>query len=109
MELLVSNCKRLKINKSMQPNTNRYASHMTHLNKEDKVLERGVEVRLLLQLDYRIKVLVVDVSVNTEQSLQNRFGHRHEVLWERNPFQSQSHKVKTLKAPPCVQFTYNSV
>lgn len=56
------------------------------LNKENKVLEGGVEVRLLLQLDNRVKVLMVDVSVNTEESLQNGLGHRHKVLWERDPY-----------------------
>jgi len=64
----------------------------THLNKEDKVLERGVEVRLLLQLDNRVKVLVVDVSVNTEESLQNGLGHRHEVLWEGDTYKEVTQK-----------------
>lgn len=27
-------------------------------------------------------MLVVDVSVNPEQTLQDGFGHRHEVLWK---------------------------
>lgn len=67
----------------------------THLNKEDKVLERGVEVRLLLQLDNRVKVLVIDVSVNTEESLQNGLGHRHEVLRKRDPY--KCHRKTTLK------------
>ena len=35
---------------------------------------------LLLQLHHRVKMLVVDVSVNPEQTLQDGFGHRHEVL-----------------------------
>lgn len=50
------------------------------LNKENEVLEGSVEVGLLLQLHHRVKMLVVDVSVNPEQTLQDGFGHRHEVL-----------------------------
>lgn len=50
------------------------------LNKENEVLEGGVEVSLLLQLHHRVKMLVVDVSVNPEQTLQDGFGHRHEIL-----------------------------
>lgn len=47
----------------------------THLHKEDKVLEGGVEVGLLLQPHDRIEVLVVDVGIHTEQPLQDRLGH----------------------------------
>lgn len=54
----------------------------THLDEEDKVLERGVEMGLLLELDDRVKVLVVDVGVDPEQTLQDGLGHRHEVLGE---------------------------
>ncbi len=57
----------------------------THLNEENEVLEGGVEVGLLLQLHHRVKMLVVDVSVNPEQTLQDGFGHRHEVLRKGNP------------------------
>lgn len=39
------------------------------LDKENEVLEGGVEMGLLLQLHHRVKVLVVDVSVNPEQAL----------------------------------------
>lgn len=51
-------------------------------------------MRLLLQLDNRVKVLMVDVSVNTEESLQNGLGHRHKVLWERDPYKSQKSNLK---------------
>lgn len=54
------------------------------LNKENEMLEGGVEVGLLLQLHHRVKMLVVDVSVNPEQTLQDGFGHGHEVLGEGN-------------------------
>lgn len=57
---------------------------LAHLNKENEMLEGGVEVGLLLQLHHRVKMLVVDVSVNPEQTLQDGFGHRHEVLGEGN-------------------------
>lgn len=56
----------------------------SRLNKENEMLEGGVEVGLLLQLHHRVKVLVVDVSVDPEQTLQDGFGHRHEVLWKRD-------------------------
>lgn len=81
------------ISETTQADTNSHTSMTsTHLNEEDKVLERGVEVRLLLQLDNRVKVLVVDVSVNTEESLQNGLGHRHEVFWERDPYKCHTEK-----------------
>lgn len=48
------------------------------------MLEGGVEVGLLLQPHDRIEVLVVDVGVDTEQPLQDRLGHRHEVLGKRD-------------------------
>lgn len=54
------------------------------LNKENEVLEGGVEVGLLLQLHDGVKMLMVDVSVNPEQTLQDGFGHRHEVFGEGN-------------------------
>lgn len=56
----------------------------SHLDKENEVLEGGVEVRLLLQLHHRVKVLVVDVSVHSEETLQDGLGHGHEVLGEGN-------------------------
>ena len=49
------------------------------------MLEGGVEVGLLLQLHHRIEVLVVDVGVNPEQTLQDRLGNGHEVLGEGDP------------------------
>lgn len=52
------------------------------LDKENEVLEGSVEVGLLLQLHHGVKMLVVDVSVHPEQTLQDGFGHRHEVLRE---------------------------
>lgn len=41
---------------------------------------------LLLQLHHRVKMLMVDVSVNSEQALQDSLGHRHEVLRERHSY-----------------------
>ena len=55
-----------------------------YLNKEYKVFERGVEVRLLAQLHHLGEVLVVDVRVHAEQTLQDRLRHRQEVLGERH-------------------------
>lgn len=57
---------------------------VTDLHKEDEVLEGGVEVRLLAQLHHLGEVLVVDVRVHAEQALQDRLGHRQEVLGERH-------------------------
>lgn len=48
------------------------------------MLEGGVEVSLLLELHDRVEVLVVDVSVNPEQTLQDGLGHGHEVLGKRD-------------------------
>lgn len=60
------------------------AARSSNLNKENEVLEGSVEVGLFLQLHHRVKMLVVDVSVNPEQTLQDGFGHRHEVLRKWN-------------------------
>lgn len=46
-----------------------------YLNKKDEVFERRVEVGLLLQLDDGVEVLVVDVSVDSEQALQDGLRH----------------------------------
>lgn len=50
-------------------------SDILHLNKKDEVFERRVEMGLLLQLHDRVKVLVVDVSVDSEQTLQDGLCH----------------------------------
>ncbi len=49
------------------------------MDKEDKVLEGCVEVCLLLQSDDVIKVGVVDMGVNSKQSLQYRLSNGDEV------------------------------
>lgn len=56
----------------------------TYLHEEDEVFEGGVEVRLLPQLHHLGEVLVVDVRVHAEQTLQDRLRHREEVLGERH-------------------------
>jgi len=48
------------------------------------MLEGGVEVSFLLKLHDRVKVLMINVGINSEQALQNSLGHRHEVLGEGN-------------------------
>lgn len=53
-----------------------------YLNKEDEVFEGCVEVGLLLQLHDWVKVLVVDVSIDSEQALQDGLCHWHEVSLE---------------------------
>ena len=42
---------------------------LIYLNKKDKVLEGCVEMCLFLKLDDWIKVLVIDVSIHSEESL----------------------------------------
>lgn len=44
---------------------------ITYLNEINKVLERGVEMCLFSQLHYFGEMLVVDVSVDSEQPLQD--------------------------------------
>ncbi|EZA55774.1 hypothetical protein X777_03948, partial [Ooceraea biroi] len=53
-----------------------------YLNEEDEVLERRVEMRLLPELHHLAEVLMVDVRVNSEQSLQDGLGDRQEILGE---------------------------
>lgn len=53
---------------------------LTYLNKENKVLKGGVEVGLLLQLHHGVKVLVVNMGINPEETLQNSLCHRHKVF-----------------------------
>lgn len=52
------------------------------LNKEYEMLETGVQMSLLAQLHHLGKVLMVNVSVHTEQSLQNCLCNAVEILWE---------------------------
>lgn len=72
-----------------------------YLDKEDEVFERRVEVGLLLQLYHGVKVMVVDVSVDPEQALQDGLGHRHKVslkgdtLWgKKKKRKCDSHNTK---------------
>lgn len=46
-----------------------------YLHKEDEMLEGGVEVGFLLKLHDRVKMLVVNMSVDSEQTLQDSLGH----------------------------------
>lgn len=61
---------------------------------------------LLLQLHHRVKMLVVDVSVNPKQTLQDGFGHRHEVLWKGNSCEIEDgnkceyHKISASNGSP---------
>ena len=61
----------------------------SYLNEEDEVFEGGVEMGLLLELHDRVKVLVVDVGVHPEQTLQNGLRHRHEVTLEGDALSQQ--------------------
>jgi len=53
------------------------------LNEVNEMLERSVKMSLFPQTNHLLEVLVVDVSVHPEQSLQNGLGDRQEVLGER--------------------------
>ena len=54
------------------------------LDEIDEVLERRVQVRLLLEHDHFLEVLMVDVRVDAKQTLENGLGNREEVLRKRN-------------------------
>lgn len=41
---------------------------------------------LQAQSQDHLEVRMVDVSVHSEQPLEYRLDHRHEVLWKRHPF-----------------------
>lgn len=47
---------------------------------------------LLLQLHDRVKVLVVDVSVDPEEALQDGLCHGHKVTLEGDTLQTRGHK-----------------
>lgn len=55
-----------------------------YLNKKDEVFEWCVEVGLLLQLHHRVEVLMIDVSIDSEQALQDGLCHWHKVSLEGN-------------------------
>lgn len=65
--------------------------HAFYLHKEDEMFEGGVQVGFLLKLNDRVKVLVVDVSIDPKEALQDGLGHRHEVLGERNTWKGRAH------------------
>jgi hypothetical protein len=48
------------------------------------MFEGSVEMCLLTQLYDLWEVLVVDVGINSKQSLQDSFSHRQEIFRERN-------------------------
>lgn len=79
-----------------------------YLNKKYKVLKRSVKVCLLLQLDHRVKVLVVDVSVNSEETLENCLGHWHEILWEWYAWKGENRcLILRLPGHVCLESPYN--
>ena len=52
------------------------------VDKVDKVLEAGVEMRLCAQEHNVLEVCMVDVRVNTEQALEDHLDDRLEVARE---------------------------
>lgn len=68
-----------------------------YLDKKDEVFKGGVEVCLLLQLHDWVKVLVVNVSIYTKETLQNGLGHRHEVLGKGDTWRMQETMKSTMR------------
>ena len=52
------------------------------VDKVDEVLEGGVEVGLLAQADDGLEVTVVDVGVDPEEPLEDRFDYLHKGAGE---------------------------
>ena len=71
-------------------------SEIVYLNEKDEVFERRVEVGLLLQLHDRVKVLVVDVSVDPEQALQDGLRHGHKVALKRDALEREERDVSQI-------------
>lgn len=66
-----------------------------YLHEEDEMLEGGVEVGLLLKLHDWVKMLVVNMSVDSKETLQDSLSHWHEVLWKRNTWKDECSIRKT--------------
>ena len=60
----------LKINRKQQK-----LHESTYLNEKNKVLERCIEMCFLLKLDHRVKMLVINMSINSEESFEYCFCH----------------------------------
>lgn len=56
------------------------------VHEEDKVLEGGVEVRLLAEGADLRRVRMVDVSIDTEEALEDVLHDARERLGERNAY-----------------------
>ena len=48
------------------------------------MLETSVQVCFFTETDYFVEMRIVDVSINTEKSLEDILNYITEVLWERN-------------------------
>lgn len=75
-------------------------SGILYLNKEDEVFEWRVEVGLLLQLHDGVKVLVVDVGVDPEQTLQNGLCHRHKITLKGHALGTKEREGSWLEKTP---------
>ena len=71
------------------------------LDEEDEVLERRVEVSLFAELDYLLEVLMVNVSVDSEQAFENCFRYGREVLRKRHSWNMNN--SKQLKGPQVIK------
>ena len=66
------------------------------LHKEDEMFERCVEMGLFTQLHHLLEVLVVDVGVHAEQSLQDGLGNGQEVFWKRDSCTCKTNNIARL-------------
>lgn len=74
------------------------------LYKINKMLERRVQVGLFAQPNYLGKVLMINVGVHPEQSLQNRFRNLNKVFWKGNAnLRREQRFVVQLILHPCHQ------
>lgn len=55
----------------------------TYISKEYEVLEAGVQMCLFVETNNLLEMRVVDVSVDSKQTLENGLNHLLEVSWKR--------------------------
>lgn len=67
------------------------------LDEVDEVFQRCIQMCFLLQLKNVLKVLVVDVSVDAEKSLQNGACNREEVFRKWNTLEKNKNANDELK------------
>ena len=71
------------------------------LNKEHEMFKGRVEVCFLSQADYMKEMLMVDVGVYSEQTLEDCLGDWEEVLWKWNACCQGKQKIIIFNAAKC--------